>query len=451
MNFIPPETRYVRSDGVHIAYQVLGDGPLDVVFVPGFVSNVEANWASPARSNFFRRLSSFCRLILFDKRGTGMSDRTSQIFSLEQRMHDLQAVMDDVGSQRAALLGISEGGPMSILFAATYPERTVALVLYGTYAKKSWAADNPHGWTDERWAAVLANTERHWGTPKGIDLAMWAPSIAGDALAAGQTAAYFRAAASPGAVLAVWQMNREIDVRDILPAIKVPTLIIHRRDELVVSIEQARAMARQIPHATLVELPGVDHTPWVGDSDAIVNEVQVFLTGARGEAELDRELATVLFTDIVASTERVAMLGDSKWRDLLESYQTLARAQLALFRGREIDTAGDGLFATFDGPARAIRCAGANGFHAKALGLEVRSGLHTGEVETIGGKPGGLAVHIGARVMASAGAGEIVVSGTAKDLIAGSGIRFEDRGAQTLKGIPGEWRLFLVLSAGPLQ
>ena len=444
--FTPPETRYVKSDGVHIAYQVMGDGPLDVVFVPGFVSNVEANWESPERANFFRRLASFCRLILFDKRGTGMSDRTSQIFSLEQRMHDVEAIMDDVGSVRAALFGISEGGPMSILFAATHPERTVALVLYGTYARKSWATDNPAGWTDERWATVLANTERHWGTPKGIDLSMWAPSIATDERAASRFAAYFRASASPGAALAVWQMNREIDVRSILSSVQVPTLVVHRTDERVVSIDQARRIAGQIPRSSLVELPGVDHVPWVGDSGAILNEVQGFLTGTRSATEFDRELATVLFADIVASTERAALLGYSKWRELLENYLALARKQLELYRGREVDTAGDGMFATFDGPARAIRCAASIRQQARALGIDVRAGVHTGEVETIGEKPGGLAVHVGARLMGCAGPGEVLVSSIVKDLVAGSGLQFEDRGVHTLKGVPGEWRLFKAAS-----
>lgn len=444
--FTPPETRYVSSDGVHIAYQVLGDGPLDVVFVPGFVSNVEANWESPERASFFRRLASFCRLILFDKRGTGMSDRTSQIFSLEQRMHDVEAIMNDVGSERAALFGISEGGPMSILYAATYPERTVALVLYGAYAKKSWAADNPTGWPDERWATVLENTEKYWGTPKGIDLSMWAPSIANDERAASRFATYFRASASPGAALAVWQMNREIDVRSILPSVKVPTLVLHRTDERVISIDQARRLAGRIPHARLVELPGIDHVPWVGNSSAIIDEVEGFLTGTRSATEPDRELATVLFADIVSSTERAAVLGDSKWRELLESYLALARRQLELFRGREVDTAGDGMFATFDGPARAIRCAASICQQAKALGIDVRAGVHTGEVETIGEKPGGLAVHIGARVMESAGPGELLVSSTVKELVAGSGLQFEDRGALTLKGVPGAWRLFKAVS-----
>jgi pimeloyl-ACP methyl ester carboxylesterase len=444
--FSPPETRYVKSDGVHIAYQVLGEGPLDVVFVPGFVSNLEANWESPERANFFRRLASFCRLILFDKRGTGMSDRSSQIFSLEQRMHDVQAIMNDVGSERAALFGISEGGPMSILFAATHPERTIALVLYGTYAKKSWATDNPAGWTDQRWATVLESTERYWGTPKGIDLSMWAPSIADDERAAGRFASYFRASASPGAALAVWQMNREIDVRSVLPSINVPTLVLHRTDERVVSIDQARRLAGQIPHARLVELPGIDHVPWVGDSGAIVNEVEGFLTGTHSATEPDRELATVLFADIVGSTERAAVLGDGRWRELLESYLMLARGQVELFRGREVDTAGDGMFATFDGPARAIRCAASIRHRAKALGIDVRAGLHTGEVETIGAKPGGLAVHIGSRVAGSAEPGEILVSSTVKDLVAGSGIRFEDRGTHTLKGVPGTWRLFRAVS-----
>ena len=443
----PPETRYVKSGDVHIAYQVIGDGPLDVVFVPGFVSNVEANWDSPVRANFFHRLASFCRLILFDKRGTGLSDRSSQIFTLEQRMSDVQAIMDEVGSKRAALFGVSEGGPMSILFAATYPQRTVALVIYGSYAKRSWAPDYPFGWTEDRFNAFFENVENYWGTPRGLDLTQWAPSIAHDERQVNRIAAYFRAAASPGAARAVMEMNREIDVRHVLPSVSVPTLILHRTDERILRVEHARYLAERIPRAKLVELPGIDHVPFIGDSDDIIDEVEEFLTGSRHAADLDRVVSTVMFTDIVASTERAAALGDRKWRALLESYYAVARRQLDWFRGREIDTAGDGLFATFDGPARAVRCAKAIGQDVKSLGIDIRAGLHTGEVEVIGEKVGGIAVHIGARVASHAAAGEVLVSSTVKDLVAGSGIQFEDRGTHTLKGVEGEWRLFLAATA----
>ena len=441
-----PETRYAKSGDVHIAYQVLGEGPFDLVFVPGFVSNVEASWQNPARAGFFRRLASFSRLILFDKRGTGMSDRTSQIFTLEQRMEDVHAVMDAVGSKCAALFGISEGGPMSILFAATYPQRTSALVVAGSYAKRSWAEDYPFGWREERWRTVLSNLERSWGTPKSVDLEMWAPTIAHDPERAAQWAAYFRSAASPGAVLAVMNMNRDIDVRRVLPSVRVPTLILHRVDEKVIDIEHARYLARHIPGAKLVELPGVDHIPYVGDSGALLDQVELFLTGQRQAVEPERVLATVQFTDIVQSTARAATLGDRKWRELLEKFQSMVREELKQHRGREIDTAGDGFLAAFDGPARAIRCAAAVRAGARSQSLEIRAGVHTGECELIGDKLGGIAVHIGARVAAQAAPGEIVVSQTVKDLVAGSGLAFAERGAHALKGVPGEWRLYAFVS-----
>jgi pimeloyl-ACP methyl ester carboxylesterase/class 3 adenylate cyclase len=441
-----PETRYAKSGDVHIAYQVLGAGPIDLVFVPGFVSNVEATWEQPGRAAFFRRLASFSRLILFDKRGTGMSDRTSQIFTLEQRMEDVNAVMDAAGSKRAALFGISEGGPMSVLFAATYPQRTSALVVCGSYAKRSWAEDYPFGWREERWRTVLSNLERSWGTPKGVDLEMWAPTIAHDPERAAQWTAYFRSAASPGAVLAVMNMNRDIDVRRVLPSVRVPTLILHRVDEKVIEIEHARYLARHIPGAKLVELPGVDHIPYVGDSGALLDQVELFLTGQRQAAEPERVLATVQFTDIVQSTERAATLGDRKWRELLEKFQSMVREELKQHRGREIDTAGDGFLAAFDGPARAIRCAAAVRGGARSQGLEIRAGVHTGECELIGDKLGGIAVHIGARVAAQAAPGEIVVSQTVKDLVAGSGLSFAERGTHALKGVPGEWRLYAFVS-----
>jgi len=437
-----PETRYAKSGDVHIAYQVTGEGPLHLVFVPGFVSHVEASWQSPGRAKFFRRLASFSRLILFDKRGTGLSDRTSQIFTLEQRMDDVRAVMDAVGCERAALFGISEGGPMSILFAATYPERTTALVMYGAYAKRAWAEDHPFGWRDEEWAAFFANVESHWGTPRGLDLDIWAPSIARDERARGEMATYLRAAASPGAVRAVMQMNREIDVRNVLPAVRVPTLIVHRTGDRNIRIQHARYMAERITGARLVALPGDDHMPWIGDSDVILDEVEEFLTGVRHGPEPDRVLATVLFTDIVGATQRAAELGDRSWRELLEEHHAVVRRELGRFRGREIDTTGDGFLATFDGPARAIRCASAVVDAVKPLGLAVRTGLHTGECEVLGEKLSGIAVHIAARVTALSTPDEVLVSSTVKDLVAGSGLRFRERGVHVLRGVPGEWHLF---------
>lgn len=438
-----PETRYVKSDEVHIAYQVLGEGPLDLLFVPGFVSNVEATWQSPERSAFFRRLAAFCRVILFDKRGTGMSDRGSQIFTLEQRMHDVRAILDEIRSEKAVLFGISEGGPMSLLYAATFPERTTALVLYGSYAKRSWAPDYPFGWTEERWQAVISNFERNWGTPSGVDLAMWAPGIAGNPEAASRMTAYFRASASPSAAVAVMQMNREIDVRDVLPSIRVPALILHRTGDRVAHVEHARYMARHIPGARLVELPGDDHVPWVGDRGAILDEVELFVTGARQSLESERVLATVLFVDIASSTERAAAIGDRAWGELLASFQHKVREVSRQYRGQEIDTAGDGFLIAFDGPARAVRCACAVRDAVRALGVEVRCGVHTGECEKSGDKLAGIAVHTGARVAATAAAGEVLVSQTVRDLVAGSGLAFEDKGLYTLKGVPGEWRLFL--------
>jgi len=441
-----PKTQYTKSGDLHIAYQVTGTGPLDLVFVPGFVSHLECQWEHPWSARFFERLGSFSRLIRFDKRGTGLSDRVGGIPTLEQRMDDVRAVMDAVGSQRAALVGISEGGPMSLLFAATYPERTSALVLYGSYARRAWAPDHEAGRTEQEWRAMIDTIEKGWGEGGGLD-DLWGPSAAGDERYQQWAATYRRLAASPGAAVAVMQMNKEIDVRPILPAVRVPTLVVHRAGDRVVRTEQARYLAEHVPGARLVELPGIDHTPWVGDADAILDEIEEFLTGTRHEAEVDRVLATVLFTDIVGSTERAAALGDRKWRDLLDGYYALARRELTRFRGREVDTAGDGFFAAFDGPARGIRCAQAISAGVRPLGIEVRAGLHTGECEVIGDKVGGIAVHIGARVAGLAKPSEVLVSNTVKDLVAGSGLSFEERGAHTLKGVPGEWRLYALMRA----
>ena len=437
-----PQTHYAKSGDVHIAYQVTGRGPIDMVFVPGFVSHVEASWQSTTRAKFFNRLASFSRLILFDKRGTGLSDRSSQLFSLEQRMDDVRAVMDAAGSQRAAIFGISEGGPMSILFAATYPERTSALIMYGAYAKRAWAEDYPFGWRDKQWVAFFDNVENHWGTTQGLDLNIWAPSVAHDKHVGEDVAKYMRSAASPGAVRAVMQMNREIDVRHVLPSIRVPTLITHRIGDRNISIQQARYMAERIPGARLVELAGDDHMAWFGDIDDILSEVEEFLTGVRPKPEADRVLATILFTDIAGATERAAEMGDQKWSLLLARHHELIREELNRFRGREIDTAGDGFFATFDGPARAIKCAKAIQNELTKLGLNVRIGLHTGECEVMDDKVSGIAVHIGARVVNYAAPGEILVTSTVKDLVAGSGLSFADRGEYELKGVPDKWRLF---------
>ena len=437
-----PSTHYVKSDDVHIAYQVIGEGSFDLLFVPGFVSNVETIWQSPEQSAFFRRLASFSRLILFDKRGTGMSDRSSQIFTLEQRMHDVQAILDAVGSKRAALFGISEGGPMSLLYTATYPDRTSALVLYGSYAKRSWAPDYPFGWKDKQWQTVLDDIEYNWGSPQSLNIAMRAPSIAGDPHTAERIASYYRASASPGAAGAILRMNREIDVRIVLPATRVPTLILHRTAEHVIDVEHARYMAQHIPGAKLIELAGEDHQPWLGDRDTVLNEVEKFLTGKHQVLEPERVLATVLFADIVGSTERAAALGDHSWRELLEAFYAKVREVLKQYRGREINTLGDGFLAAFDGPARAIRCAGAIRDAVRSLNLEVRCGLHTGECEVVGNDLAGIAVHTGARVASLAAPGEVLVSQTVRDLVAGSGLSFEDCGIHALKGVPNEWRLF---------
>ena len=440
----PPKTQYTKSGDVHIAYQVTGAGPLDLVFVPGFVSHLEYQWEYPESAHFFERLASFSRLICFDKRGTGLSDRVGGIPSLEQRMDDVRAVMDAVGSDRAALFGVSEGGPMSLLFAATYPARTAALAIYGSYARRAWAADHTFGRTVEDMDRVLETIEREWGGPVGMEI--WAPSMTGDERLRHWWANYLRLAASPGAAMNVMRMNMEIDVRHVLPSVRVPTLILHRTGDRLTFVEQGRYLAERIPGARLAELPGDDHMPFL-NSDQIIDEVEEFLTGTRNVAETDRVLATVLFTDIAGSTERAAALGDRRWRDVLAGYYGTARRELARFRGREVDTAGDGLFAAFDGPARAVRCAEAISAGVRSLGIEVRAGLHTGECEMIGDKVGGIAVHIGARVASLARPGEVLVSNTVKDLVAGSGLTFIERGVHALKGVPGEWPLFAVTQA----
>jgi pimeloyl-ACP methyl ester carboxylesterase len=441
-----PETRYARSGDVNIAYQVMGDAPRDLVLVPGWVSNIEVFWEEPACARFLERLASFSRLILFDKRGTGLSDRVTDMPSLETRMDDVRAVMDAVGAERAALLGYSEGGPLCILFAATYPLRASAVITMGSYARLLSTPDYPWGRSQAVQEQWMATCLRDWGGPVGLDQ-RW-PSAANDEHARQWWARLLRMGASPGANRALQLMNAEMDVRHVLPAVHVPSLILHSAGDLAQDVDGSRYMAERISGAKYVELPGSDHLPWGEDADAILDEIEEFLTGVRHGPEPDRVLATVLFTDIVGSTEKAAALGDRRWRGLLERHHDLVRRELARFRGREVDTTGDGFLATFDGPARAVRCACAVSDGVRPLGIDVRAGLHTGEVELRGDGVSGLAVHIGARVAAAAGPHEILVSSTVKDLVAGSGLRFQDRGSHALKGVPGEWRLFAVEPEG---
>jgi class 3 adenylate cyclase/pimeloyl-ACP methyl ester carboxylesterase len=438
-----PETKYTQSGDVTIAYQVMGSGPLDLLIVPGFISHLEQAWEDPGYARFLRHLASFSRLIRFDKRGTGLSDRIAEIPTLEQRMDDVRAVMDATHSKRAALFGISEGGPMSVLFAATYPERTSALILYGSIAKGAWATDYPWGTRyDNDWENWLREWRTRWGEPLSIE--HWAPSIAHDERFRQWWAKYLRLGASPSAVISLWRMNAAIDVRDILPTIRVPTLVLHRSGDRAVAVEQGRYLAGHIPGAKYVELMGDDHHWWVGDSESIVNQIGEFLTGARHMVEPDRVLVTVLFTDIVNSTSRATEMGDRHWRDLLDRHNAVMRAEIDRFRGRAVKSTGDGFLATFDGPGRAIHCAFAVNKEMRQLGIEIRSALHTGEVELIGADVGGIAVHTAARVLEEAKANEVWTSRTVKDLVAGSKFKFTERGVYSLKGVSGDRPLFAV-------
>jgi len=440
-----PETLYARSGDVNIAFQVVGEGPRDLVYVPGWVSNVELMWEDPALARLLGRLASFSRLILFDKRGTGLSDRVSndELPTLEQRMDDVRAVLEAVESDRAALFGHSEGGNMCVLFAATYPERTAALITLGCFAKRR-DPDDDYPWapTAENREESAAAVERNWGHLRPEDVEYYAPSRVGDKQFVRNLERYLRRGASPGAAAALLRMNSYIDVREVLPAIGVPTLVLHRSGDHDVNVAEGRYLASKIPGAKFVELAGADHWISAGNTDAIADEIEEFLTGSRPVPDPDRVLATVLFTDIVGSTERAAALGDRRWGEVLAAHDAAVRRQLDRFRGREIDTAGDGFFAIFDGPARAVRCAISTGEAARELGVEIRAGIHTGECELHGPDIRGIAVHTGARIASLARSGEVLVSSTVKDLVAGSGLIFEDRGVEELKGVPGEWRLY---------
>jgi pimeloyl-ACP methyl ester carboxylesterase len=442
------EVRYAKSGDVNIAYQVTGEGSFDLVFVPGFVTHLEMEPSQPSFTPFLERLSSFSRLIRFDKRGTGMSDRVGGAPTLETRMDDMRAVMDAVGSRRAAFFGLSEGAAMSLLFAATYPERTPALVLRSAFPRTMWASDYPWGRTEEEYAREVEAAVQLFG-PR--DRAREVIRTLGhfDDEEANAFLDIVRFGSSPGALEALHRMNKEIDVRHVLPAVRVPTLILHGSEDTILPLEVSRYLASRIPSARVVEIPGAGHLALGKPLVAIADEIERFVkevweAGGWEDREPDRVLATVLFTDIVGSTAKAVELGDRAWRELLERHHALIRRQLVRFRGAELDVAGDGFFARFDGPARAIRCACAISDDVRDLGLEIRAGLHTGECEIVDAKVGGIAVHIGARVAKEAHPGEVLVSSTVRDLVAGSGLRFRERGSAELKGVSEQWRLYAV-------
>ena len=441
-----PQTRYARSGDLSIAYQVVGSGPLDLVLNHGWVSNIDLQWDEPYLATFLQRLASFTRLITFDKRGTGLSDRVApnELPTLEQRIDDVRAVMDAAGSEQAALFGISEGGAMCLLFAASHPARARAVLTFGSYAKRVWSPDYPWAPTTENREKEYADTAATWGT--AVDMATIFPSMVGNASFREWIGAYFRAAASPAAAVALLRMNTQTDIRAVLPTVRVPTLVMNRTEDGDVMADEARYIASQIPGAKLKLFAGADHVPWVGRTEEILEEIEEFLTGSRHAAADDRVLATILSTDIVKSTELLVRVGDRNWRELLGRHQAVVRRQLGRFNGREIDTAGDGFLAAFDGPARGIRCAKAVIDESSSLGVEVRAGMHTGECDVLGEKLTGIAVHTAARVSAAADPGEVLVSSTVRDLVSGSGIAFADRGTRPLQGLPEPLHLFAVQS-----
>jgi class 3 adenylate cyclase len=438
-----PAARYAKSGETHIAYVVAGDGPMDMVWVPTWISQVEHLWEEPSLRAVFERLTEFSRLIMFDRRGSGLSDPMVGAPTLEEQMDDVLAVMDAAGSERAAVCGLLEGGPMAIMFAATHPQRVTALVLYATFARASQAPGYEWAWPLEERKARTREFIEHWGEGL-IAGGAWPSKLQKDDSFREWAGRLERLAASPATAQMIFDLIGEFDVRDVLPTIRLPTLVMHRREDSFLKIEHGRYLAEHIPGVRYVELEGTENLIGAGDSEAIVGEIEEFLTGTRHRREPDRVLATVLFTDIVGSTQRAAELGDSRWRGLLERHDQLVRQEIQAHRGRAVKSTGDGVLATFDGPARAIRAASSIDEAMHELGIEIRAGLHTGECEVIGDDVGGLAVHIGARVMGQAGPGEVLVSSTVKDLVVGSGIEFEERGTRELKGVPGEWRLFAV-------
>jgi len=433
-----PETRYAKSGDVDIAYQIHGAGPIDLVWVQGYVNNLELHLEHPGTQEFISRLTSFSRLIRFDRRGTGLSDRTvSAGTTLEQRMDDVRAVMDAAGSHRAVLFGVSEGGPMSVMFSATYPKRTQALVLYGAFARHPTRS---LGLSQDEIEARYNIIRQAWGT--GASALRLAPSQGSHEDYARYWARFERASCSPSEAVALMRASLEFDVRELLSAIRVPTLVLHRTGDQAVPVEHGRFLGKHIPGAKYVEMPGIDHAPAIGDPERIIGEIEEFLTGSRSETEIDRVLATVLFTDVVDSTKLAATLGDRPWRAVIDRHDQIVRQQLSRFRGREVKNLGDGFLATFDGPARAVHCAAAITDTVKPLGIAVRSGLHTGEIELKGDDIGGIAVNIAARIAAAAGPNETLVSRTVRDLVAGSVLRFNDRGLHDLKGLPDQVQLY---------
>jgi pimeloyl-ACP methyl ester carboxylesterase len=437
-----PRTKYARSGDVRIAYQISGDAPVDVVWAPGTMSHLDLDWEIPERALFFERFSKFCRLIRFDKRGTGLSDRPLKMATLEERTDDIRAVMDDIGLERANIFGVSEGGSMACLFAATYPQRVNSLLVWGAQARWIASPDHPWGQTQEEHDRMIAMIDDDWPSFDYITGPGAGVGPDADPAFIESISRYMRAAANPSAVRAYELMNGQIDTRPILPSIQAPTLVMNRTGDPCARIEAARDMASRIPGAKFKEYPGNSHSMMLDDMETILSDIQEFITGERPIDSYDRILATVLFVDIASSTERAATLGDTRWRNVLNSYYAIVRKEFSRFRGKERNTTGDGFLATFDGPARAIRCALAITQTVKRLGIDVRASVHTGECELMGENVGGIAVHIGARIMAQAEPGVVLVSGTVKDLVSGSGIDFEDRGVHQLKGVPGEWRLF---------
>lgn len=437
-----PKTAYARSGEVCIAYQITGEGPFDVIWAPGTMSHLDLDWEIPRRALFFERFSRFCRLIRFDKRGTGLSDRPVKMATLEERADDIRAVMDAVGIERATLFGGSEGGSMACLFAATYPNRVHALIVWGAQARWIATPDHPWGQTREEHDEMMQLIHDGWPTIEYVTGPGAGLGKDADPAFVESTLRYMRAAANPAAVYAYETMNGEIDTRPILPAIQAPTLVMNRTGDPVAHVEAARDMASRIPRARFIEYPGASHSIMLDDMETILSEIQEFITGERPIEPHDRVLATVFFLDIASSTKRAAELGDAAWRNLLNAYYAVVRKELARFRGKEANTAGDGLLATFDGPARAVRCALTIVRAVKQLGVEVRAGIHTGECEMTDNVVSGIAVHTGARIMAEADPGTVLVSGTVKDLVSGAGLAFTDAGTHELKGVPGEWRLF---------
>ena len=433
--------RFAKSGGLNIAFSVTGGGP-DLVVAPGFISHLDIMWEEPSVVHFYSRLASFRRVITFDKRGTGLSDPVMHAPTLEESVDDLRAVMDAAESERADLVGISEGGTMAVLMTASHPERVNALVLYGTFSRLLRAPDYPLGVTEEQLSELIELSAKGWG--EGVGLGAWAPSRRADADLRRWWARLQRVAASPGMVRNIFALYPKLDIRDVLPAIQVPTLVLHRRDDRMVRPEMSHYLADRIPRAKFVELDGTDHLFFTDDADTLLDEIEEFLTGVRPLPAVERVLATVLFTDIVDSTQRAVALGDKRWKELLGRHDAQVRHQLERYHGREVKTTGDGFLARFDGPARAIRCAMAIRDVLRSLGLEVRAGVHTGEVELRDDDISGIAVHIAARVAAAAKAGEVLVSRIVVDLVAGSGLSFASRGEYALKGVAGEWELFAV-------